>query len=292
MMQRIYLIRHGMTIANQQKLYCGKSDLPLCPEGLSALRQMAARGGYPDPEGKRLITSGMQRTEQTLEALFGKREHEIQPAFREIDFGAFELQSYEQLKEREDYQQWLEGDNARNRCPGGESGEDVANRVRPAFEALLEDGRDTILVTHGGVIAAIMSDLYPDSLVDRYEWQGENGKGWCVTFENGKPVKNEPLPDPFLNEERKLGKKWAWVSMGILMGALLAVMLAAYSAMEQTHREPLWFTVAGVLLVVSQVVRFKKLRCPYCGKSVAPLKFFGSPKLACPRCGRIYRYEE
>jgi phage FluMu protein Com len=50
--------------------------------------------------------------------------------------------------------------------------------------------------------------------------------------------------------------------------------------------------VAAVLLVISQGVRFKNLRCPYCGKSVAPLKFIGSPKLACPRCGRIYRYEE
>ena len=36
----------------------------------------------------------------------------------------------------------------------------------------------------------------------------------------------------------------------------------------------------------------EELRCPYCGKSVAPLKFVGSPRLACPRCGRIYRYEE
>lgn len=292
MMQKIYLIRHGATVANEQKLYCGRSDLPLSPGGLAGLRQMAARGGYPDPVGKRLITSGMQRTEQTLEALFGPREHEVQPAFREIDFGAFELQSYEQLREREDYRQWLEGDNARNRCPGGESGADVAQRVRPAFDALLADGRDTILVTHGGVVAAIMTDLYPDSNASRYEWQREPGQGWCVTFEAGKPVKCEPLPDPFLNQERTLGKKWAWVSMGILMAALGGVLLAAYSAMKGTHREPLWFAVAFVLLVVSQYVRFKKLRCPYCGKSVAPLKFVGSPRLACPRCGRIYRYED
>lgn len=291
-MQRIHLIRHGATVANKQKLYCGKSDLPLCPEGLEELRKMAARGGYPSAGGCRIITSGMQRTEQTLEAIYGKVEHEVDPAFREIDFGAFELQSYEQLKEREDYQQWLAGDNARNRCPSGESGADVADRVRPAFDALVADGRDTILVTHGGIIATIMTDLYPDSSASRYEWQRENGQGWSVTFENGKPVKSEPLPDQFLNEEKTLGKKWAWVSMGIVMGALAAVMLAAYSAMEGTHREPLWFAVAGVLLVISQCVRIKKLRCPYCGKSVAPLKFVGSPKLACPRCGRIYRYED
>ena len=76
------------------------------------------------------------------------------------------------------------------------------------------------------------------------------------------------------------------------MAALGGMLLAAYSAMKGTRREPLWFAVAFVLLAVSQYVRFKKLRCPYCGKSVAPLKFVGSPRLACPRCGRIYRYED
>ena len=130
-------------------------------------------------------------------------------------------------------------------------------------------------------------------LLVAHEMQKDNdAKGWCITFEDGKPTNCEPVPDPFLNEERTLGKKWAWVSMAILMGAVGAVLLAAYSAMEQTQREPLWFAVAGILLVASQAVRFKKLRCPYCGKSVAPLKFVGSPRLACPRCGRIYRYEE
>ena len=291
-MQRIHLIRHGATIADEQNLYCGKSDLPLSPSGLDGLHKLTAGGGYPAAQGCRIITSGTQRADQTLEALYGQVEREVQPAFREIDYGAFELQSYEQLKTREDYQAWVSGDNARNRCPGGESGEDVANRVRPAFAALLEDGRDAILVTHGGVMAAIMTDLFPDSMAGRMEWQSEPGRGWSVTFEGTKPVKCEPLPDIFLNQEKTLGRKWAWVSLGFLGGTLAGVLLAAYSAMRGTHREPFWFAVAAVLLVISQAVRFKKLRCPYCGKSVAPLKFIGSPKLACPRCGRIYRYEE
>lgn len=290
-MQRIHLIRHGATVADIQGLYCGKSDLPLCPEGIAQLRKLAARGGYPKAEGCRLITSGTQRTRQTLEVLYGPVEAQVEPAFREMDYGAFELQSKDQLSQREDFQQW-QADTAHNRCPGGESGEDVANRVCPAFDALLADGRDVILVTHGGIIATVMSDLFPESTAERYEWQRESGLGWSLTFENGRPVKSEPLPDRFLNEEKTLGRKWAWVSMGILLAALGAVMLAAYSAMEGTHREPLWFAVAGVLLVISQTVRIKKLRCPYCGKSVAPLKFVGSPRLACPRCGRIYRYEE
>ena len=291
-MQRIHLIRHGATLADKQDLYCGKSDLPLCPEGLDELHKLAAGGGYPSAEGCRMITTGMQRTQQTLEALYGPVEHEQMPAFREIDYGVFELQSYTQLKEREDYQRWIAMGSANNPCPGGESGTDVANRVHPAFASLLEDGRDTIVITHGGVIAAIMNDLFPDSMASRQEWQSEPGHGWSVTFDGTKPVKCEPIPDPYLNQEKTLGKKWAWVSMGFLAGAVGGVLMAAYSAMQGTHREPLWFGVAAVLLVISQGVRFKNLRCPYCGKSVAPLKFIGSPKLACPRCGRIYRYEE
>ncbi len=290
-MQHIYLIRHGSTVAEQQGLYCGRSDLPLSPEGLTALKQLAAKGGYPKAEGLRFFTTGMQRTEGTLEALFGPVEHGVLPDLREIDYGEFELQSRQQLDAREEYRQWLEGDTARERFPGGESGEDLANRVRPAFDRVVADGRDTLIVTHGGVIATIMTDLYPDSAAGRYEWQGEPGRGWALTVEKGKPVKCEPLPDPFLHEERTLGKKWALVALGFVGLALCAVMLAAYSAMEGTHREPLWFGAAAVLIAVSQVIRFRKLRCPYCGKSAAPLKLLGSPRLACPRCGRIYRYE-
>ncbi len=292
MMQHIYLIRHGATVAHTQNLYCGKSDLPLCPEGEKGLRSLLAKGGYPPLEGKRLITSGMQRTDRTAALLYPGGEIETMPAFREIDFGDFELQSYQQLQQREDYRQWLEGDNARTPFPGGESGEDVANRVRPAFDALLQDGRDAILVTHGGVIATIMTDLYPESNLSRLEWQKEPGQGWAVTFENGKPVKCEPIPDAYLNEERAIPRKWGWIALGFVGLALCAVLLAAYSAMQGTHREPLWFGLAAAMVAASQVVRFKMLRCPYCGKSAAPLKLVGNPRLACPRCGRIYRFED
>ena len=92
-MSTIYLIRHGMTRANEAHLYCGSSDLPLSPRGEEALRQLH----YEIPSA-RFLTSGMRRTEQTLSLLFGGVPHEQRSAFREIDFGRFELHSYEELK--------------------------------------------------------------------------------------------------------------------------------------------------------------------------------------------------
>ena len=174
-MKPIYLIRHGKTQANEKHLYCGSSDLPLSAKGEEALRQL--HYSLPDV---RFVTSGMKRTEQTLSLLFGDRPHKIEPAFREIDFGRFELHSYEELKNDEAYLEWISGDNHRNVPPGGESGEQMEQRVLAAFEALAKENLPTVLITHGGVIACIMASLFPEENKNRYQWQPEPGHGYAV----------------------------------------------------------------------------------------------------------------
>lgn len=175
---KLYLIRHGQTAANEQHLYCGSTDLPLSPAGREALEPLH----YTVPEGTRFLTSGMRRTEETLLALFGSVPHEAVPAFREIDFGKFEMHSYEQLKEDSDYVAWISGDNERNVPPGGESGEAMTARVLAAF-ASLPKAAPTVLITHGGVIAAIMDHLFPNENKNRYHWQPKPGFGYLVTDE-------------------------------------------------------------------------------------------------------------
>ena len=174
-MNTIYLIRHGMTRANRQHLYCGSSDLPLCPEGEAELLRLDYRVA-----SARFLTSGMKRTEQTLALLFGEVPHEQVPAFREIDFGRFELHSYEELKDKPEYQAWISGDNHRNVPPGGESGEQMEARVLSAFRKLAQEDVPTVLVTHGGVIACIMAELFPEENKNRYQWQPKPGHGYAV----------------------------------------------------------------------------------------------------------------
>ncbi len=291
-MQRIYLIRNGQTVADEQGLCCGRSDLPLSPAGESALRVLRAAGGYPDAAGKRRITSGAQRAGRTAELLFGPDDgEEVIPAFRELDYGVFELQSLETLKTREDFIRW-QSDRTNNRTPGGESGADVAARVRPAVADLIRDGRDAIVVTHGGIIAAIISDLFPESTMERSRLRGEPGKGWCVTLEGERPLRFEPVPDAFLDQERALSKKWVWLPIGMAAGAVLSVLLAAYGAVldwtPTTQGVFAGLTVA--LLVGAKVLQLCKLRCPYCGKAVSPTRLMGKKRPVCPFCGRGYRY--
>ena len=90
----IYLIRHGKTEANEKRLYCGSTDLPLSVAGRQELQNIRY-----DIKNVRFITSGMKRTEETMHILFGDVPYEIDSRFREVDFGIFEMRSYKQLKE-------------------------------------------------------------------------------------------------------------------------------------------------------------------------------------------------
>lgn len=180
-MSTLYLIRHGKTEANLQHRYCGSTDLPLSEIGRRELSEL-----HYGIEDVRFVISGMRRTEETLKLLFGDVEYETEPAFKEIDFGVFEMGCYEELKDREDYRAWLTGDNMRNVPPGGESGEQMTNRVIQALPGLLKG--NTVLVTHGGVIAAIMDFLFPQEGKSRYEWQPIPGHGYAVTGKTYRPI--------------------------------------------------------------------------------------------------------
>lgn len=111
------------------------------------------------------------------------RPFEDDPRFREVDFGIFEMHSYEELKDTPDYQAWLTGDNEANVPPNGESGVQMTERVMKAFSGIHED---TVLITHGGVIAAIMGHLFPNEGKNRYAWQPKNGCGYKISDAAGR----------------------------------------------------------------------------------------------------------
>lgn len=179
-MRTVYLIRHGKTPANEQHLYCGSTDIGLSEDGISQLRQLS----YP-ALAAHYVTSGMCRTEQTLFHLFGDVPHTVDPRFREMDFGAFEMGSYESLKDDPLYQAWISGDNEANIAPGGESGNQMRLRVLEAFREL---ENDTVVITHGGPIAAIMESLFPEEGKNRYQWQPKPGHGYQISGDHYTPI--------------------------------------------------------------------------------------------------------
>jgi broad specificity phosphatase PhoE len=157
MKQMIHLIRHSLTEANEKWLYCGFSDLPLSPNGELLARHKALAAAYPDGEGCRFYTSGLLRTDQTLRCCMGKCPSSA-PDLRNSISVAFELCSYDDLKETQAYQEWLKNGGETVPCPGGESGEDFKRRCFMHGGAAETRRRHCRLP--GGVIAAVMAHYF------------------------------------------------------------------------------------------------------------------------------------
>ena len=188
---KLTLIRHGVTEGNMKKLYYGSTDLPLLPCSVMKLHAMAESGGYPT--APHYYTSGMLRTEQTFRALYGGVPHRGLRDMREIDFGDFEMKTYQELSGTEAYQKWITGDNEANVCPNGESGDQVTMRALHCLAPIIAAGEDAVVITHGGVIGGLMQHWFL-AVNGRYSFTPEPGTGYTVEFEDGRPVHVVSVP--------------------------------------------------------------------------------------------------
>lgn len=184
---KLTLLRHGQTEGSLRDLYYGATDLPVLPESLAALRESAGR--YPT--APRYYTSGLLRTEQTLQAIYGDVPHTALPGLREMDFGDFEMRSYEELKDDPAFRQWMT-DSEHNPCPNGESAPQTMARNLAAIGTVLASDEDAVCVIHGGVIAGFMMTWFGGLRVD---WYRQAGTGYQVTFAGGVPTGWLPIPE-------------------------------------------------------------------------------------------------
>ena len=181
-MIQLLLIRHGATAGNLEKRYIGRTDEPLCEQGIAQIKALQTRAFQAD----RVFISPMQRTRQTAQILFpGERYVEV-PEFRETDFGILEGRTARELADNEAYRQWVDS-GCQGPVPGGESVEAFKNRCRKEFlERVREipDQGTAAFVVHGGTIMAIL-EAYARPVKNFYSYHIKNGEVICAGFENG-----------------------------------------------------------------------------------------------------------
>ncbi len=202
---KIHLLRHGMTEANADGRYIGRTDLPLSAEGLASLLKL--KETYQYPGAVRFFTSPLTRCRQTLEVLYPGCDPTPVEGLRECDFGDWEGKSIAQLKSDERFLQWMEGRT--REIPGGEDTEGFRQRVCAAFEAvvdsLIHDGdTEAVICTHGGVITLLMQ-LYSLPRLDPKDCLAAAGQGFTLRITPSIWM-NEPLAEalcviPWAREE-------------------------------------------------------------------------------------------
>lgn len=173
---RVWLLRHGATVYNDEGRYQGRSDVPLSPRGLAALK----RADF-DPEA--VYVSPLRRAKQTAAVLFPEAELVEVPDFREMDFGAFEGRNYQEMEDDPAYRLWVEG-GCVAQTPGGESRAAFSDRVCAAFAPLVEADLDAgkpqlVILAHGGTQMAAL-ERYALPRQDYFDWRAPPAGGFVL----------------------------------------------------------------------------------------------------------------
>lgn len=177
----IHLIRHGAIDDTLSGKYIGTTDPPLSDKGKLALKKLAFTHAYPQPPV--VFSSPLRRCTQTCAVLFPERKPLVIANLSECNFGEWEGKTAEELKDSEDFQKWLAGDNS-VKPPRGESNADFVRRVCKIFESIVEGlmktgSTECAVVTHGGVIMTLLA-VYGLPQAKPFEWAMENGCGYSV----------------------------------------------------------------------------------------------------------------
>ena len=133
----LVLVRHGRTEANAGRRLQGRLDLPLDDVGLAQAADVASWLGTPD----RVISSPLLRARQTAEA-FGV-PYEVDERWVELDYGDLEGVLISEVGE-DVWAKWRV--DPTYRAGGGESMQDMRDRVISAAKEVLADANRQIVV--------------------------------------------------------------------------------------------------------------------------------------------------
>lgn len=183
-MNRLVLLRHGRTegtepapvLRRDRSSAAGRRRAGVKRRGKA--RRLSGAGGFS------FVTTGMRRTTETLRAIYGDVPFSVLEDLREVNFGIFEMKSYEEVKSEPSYQAWLAGDWFSNTPPQGESFRASEARIARGLEHLLAREEDTICICHGGTILTAMQRLFPEEGKDGYAWQPKPGFGYTIDLVN------------------------------------------------------------------------------------------------------------
>ena len=158
---RLHLIRHGEVEGAEEKRYNGQSDVALTPKGLAQISFLQMRiKKFPISavycsdltrcvDGATLLASGYDLQPIT------------NPELREIDAGDWQGMTWDEILKKHP-KLWKKRlkDIVNVPFPNGENLVDVAMRIRPVMQELVEkhQGEEIVVVAHGGVNRIILLD--------------------------------------------------------------------------------------------------------------------------------------
>lgn len=173
--KKVYLIRHGQTDFNLKNIVQG-SGVDTDLNNLGQKQAEAFHEAYKHIPFDKVYTSALKRSQQSVRGFIDSGvPHDALVGLNEISWGTKE--GHRVTPEEDEYyhfmlQQWRTG-QTHLRIEGGESPEDVVNRMKPAVDYIMkqEHERTILICMHGRAIRILLCYLlnYPLKSMDMFE---------------------------------------------------------------------------------------------------------------------------
>lgn len=177
---KIHFIRHGLTEANADGRYIGRTDIPLSSVGAAELESVKSEGFLPNVG--LVFTSPLARCVESAEILYSGNTPIVIDEWAEYNFGDFEGKTAFELEGDPRYIAWTSGKVSAP--PNGEDGHEFTKRLcvglNIAVRKMMElEVREAAAVLHGGVIMTLLSAT---ALPRRQavEWTTDAGCGYTA----------------------------------------------------------------------------------------------------------------
>lgn len=141
----VLLIRHGETEWSRSGQHTGSTDIPLTEAGRLAAKRL--RPVLDTMEFSLVLSSPLNRALETCELAGLGNRMRIDPNLSEWDYGKYEGLTPAQIHRTAPG--WLVFNDG---CPGGESPEQIAQRVDRVIQGVRENGGRVALFAHGHVL--------------------------------------------------------------------------------------------------------------------------------------------
>ena len=161
-MMKLLLIRHGQTDWNLLGKYQGQTDIALSGEGIRQADLLAQN--FPVDTLDIIYTSDLQRAFMTAERLAEKFSAPLyaDKALRELNFGAWERLTYQEIAERLPQEvKNLFGAPEKLQIPEGETFLMLQRRAMDKIHEIRaeNEGKNVAVVAHGAISKAILTAL-------------------------------------------------------------------------------------------------------------------------------------
>jgi alpha-ribazole phosphatase len=176
----IYLIRHTKTVAHTGLCY-GQTDLDVDEDFLFQAAKIKEK--LPEFENNFVIySSPLQRCEKLAKCF--TTEISIDELLQELSFGDWENCLFDDLP-REEVERWTES-FVEIAPPNGESFLQLVQRVEAFWQMLLSQNAQTIfIVTHAGVIRALLAVILQLPLKNAFQFQVDYGSVHKLRYVDG-----------------------------------------------------------------------------------------------------------